>query len=159
MSEFRLTGGCQCGAVRYVLTAPPLLAYACHCTECRRVSASAFATSCAVLCDTMQLEQGDLHRYEWTVESGARRYGEFCTACGVRVRHGSEPSAGVFSLRAGTLDDQKWATPAAHTWQSSALEWFTPGKDDLLYDGQPTDYALIAERYAKLMGLNNSATS
>lgn len=159
MAEFRLTGGCQCGEVRYALTAPPLLAYACHCTECKCVSASAFATSCAVLCDTMHIEQGDLHRFDWTVESGARRYGEFCTACGVRVRHGSEPSAGVFSLRAGTLDDQKWATPAAHTWQSSALEWFTPGKDDLLYDGQPTDYAPIAERYAKLMGLNNAAST
>ena len=154
MSDFKLTGGCHCGAVRYVLTAPPLLAYACHCTECQSISASAFATSCGVLEDTMHIERGKLERIDWTVESGAHRYGEFCKACGVRVRHGSEPSLGVFSLRGGTLDDPKWATPAAHTWQSSALEWFTPPEDALLYDGQPTDYAPIAKRYAELMGLS-----
>lgn len=154
MSELQLTGGCQCGAVRYVLNAPPLMAYACHCTECQRISATAFATSCVVLQDTMQIEQGELERIDWTVESGAHRYGEFCKACGVRIRHGSEPSQGIYSLRSGTLDDPKWATPAAHTWQSSALEWFTPPEDALLYDGQPTDYAPIVERYAKLMELS-----
>ena len=102
----------------------------------------------------MNIKQGDLSRIDWKVESGAHRYGEFCTACGGRIRHGSEPSQGIYSLRGGTLDDSKWATPAAHTWQSSALEWFTPPKDALLYDGQPTDYAPIAERYAKVMGLS-----
>lgn len=153
LTDFRLTGGCQCGALRYVLTAPPLLAYACHCKECQRISASAFATSCSVLRETMHIEKGELGRIDWTVESGAHRYGEFCTVCGVRIRHGDEPSRGIFSLRGGTLDDKRWATPAAHTWQASALEWFTPPEGALLYDGQPTDYTPIMQRYAALMGL------
>ena len=153
MTEFKLTGGCHCGAVRYFLNAPPLLAYACHCTECQRITASAFSTSCGILRDTMEITAGELGRYDWTVESGAARYGEFCTTCGTRIRHGDEPSRGIYSLRGGTLDDQKWATPVAHTWQSSALPWFTPPEGSLTYDGQPEDYAPIMERYAELMGL------
>lgn len=154
MSEFRLEGGCQCGAVRYVLTAPPLLAYACHCSECRRITASAFATTCGVLRDTMHIEQGELSRYDWVVESGAHRYGDFCSVCGTRIRNGSTPDLGVYSLRAGTLDDQKWATPVAHTWQSSKVDWFTPPADALTFDGQPQDYTPIMELYAKRMGLS-----
>ena len=31
-----LTGGCQCGKVRYELTEPPVRLVACHCRECQR---------------------------------------------------------------------------------------------------------------------------
>ena len=151
MSDFRLEGGCQCGAVRYVLTAPPLMTYACHCTQCRRVSGSAFAVSCGILQDTMEITQGELSRVDWTVDSGAHRYGEFCAACGCRVRHGSVPDPGVYSLRGGTLDDQRWAEPVAHSWLASALDWFEPPQGALRFDGQPTDYGPIMERYAQRM--------
>jgi len=40
-----LTGGCPCEAVRFEVSAMPLLAYACHCTECQRWSGSAFSMS------------------------------------------------------------------------------------------------------------------
>jgi len=33
------TGGCQCGALRYVLEAEPQWLVACPCTECQRQSA------------------------------------------------------------------------------------------------------------------------
>jgi hypothetical protein len=41
-------GGCQCGAVRYVLTAEPIRTVACHCKECQRQSGSAFGMSMIV---------------------------------------------------------------------------------------------------------------
>src|SRR5439155_7686682 len=36
-------GGCACGAVRYRLTAEPLIVHACHCRDCQRLSGGAFA--------------------------------------------------------------------------------------------------------------------
>ena len=39
-----LTGGCQCGGVRYEIKAAAKLSlYVCHCTECQRQSGSAFS--------------------------------------------------------------------------------------------------------------------
>src|SRR5271167_4851648 len=38
-------GGCQCGAVRFQIAANRLVAYACHCLECQKQSASAFGIS------------------------------------------------------------------------------------------------------------------
>ena len=36
------TGCCGCGAIRYRVTAEPLISYLCHCTECQRRTSSAF---------------------------------------------------------------------------------------------------------------------
>jgi hypothetical protein len=37
-----LEGGCACGAVRYRLTAAPLIVHACHCRDCQKTTGSAF---------------------------------------------------------------------------------------------------------------------
>ena len=37
------TGGCQCGALRYEVTQAPQLVYTCHCTDCQRITSSAFS--------------------------------------------------------------------------------------------------------------------
>ena len=36
-------GGCQCGKIRYEITDAPQLVYTCHCTECQRLTGSAFS--------------------------------------------------------------------------------------------------------------------
>lgn len=38
-------GGCQCRQVRYTITGPLPAAYACHCGDCKKQSASAFSMS------------------------------------------------------------------------------------------------------------------
>ena len=43
MSDFRLTGGCQCGAVRYALLEPPSNPHICHCRMCQKAFGSFFA--------------------------------------------------------------------------------------------------------------------
>jgi hypothetical protein len=35
-----MTGGCQCGVIRYEITSFPLLLYTCNCTECQRQTAA-----------------------------------------------------------------------------------------------------------------------
>ena len=41
MPDEPLTGGCNCGGVRFELTSPPLHASYCHCTRCQRRSGAA----------------------------------------------------------------------------------------------------------------------
>ncbi|MBI1393664.1 MAG: aldehyde-activating protein [Alphaproteobacteria bacterium] len=147
----QLTGGCQCGATRYALAAPPLFAYCCHCANCQRITASAFAISCIVPKAALVFTKGAPARHEWTADSGTPRYGFFCPDCGVRIAHGQEgdgPSAAMYSLRGGTLDDRGYAAPVAHIWMSSAVPWFAVPQGDLTFEAQPKDYAPIAALYA-----------
>ena len=40
MSDKKLEGGCQCGAVRYEVTGDPVMTAICHCSMCRRANAA-----------------------------------------------------------------------------------------------------------------------
>ena len=46
--ELPLTGGCQCGKIRYEITEAPQLVYTCHCTDCQRITGSAFSLGIAL---------------------------------------------------------------------------------------------------------------
>ncbi|MDP6588038.1 MAG: GFA family protein, partial [Alphaproteobacteria bacterium] len=41
MSEYK--GRCACGAVSYEIDRTPLIVHACHCSDCQRLTGSAFA--------------------------------------------------------------------------------------------------------------------
>ena len=41
MGDFLLTGGCNCGAIRFEVTAPLVDAGYCHCTRCQRRTGTA----------------------------------------------------------------------------------------------------------------------
>ena len=51
-------GGCQCGAVRFTVTAPSGTVYVCHCRKCRKQSASAFGISVMVPRTALRVTQG-----------------------------------------------------------------------------------------------------
>ena len=142
-----LKGGCQCGKLRYEISAPPLMLYACHCTNCQKQTGSAFVLSATIVENTFSFTEGAPVKFEWTADSGTQRYGHFCGDCGGRICNGATPSIGVLSLRAGTIDDKSWVRPAGHIWVRSAQKWFKFEDNDLLFEGQPTDYTPIAERF------------
>ena len=64
------TGGCQCGALRYAITASPNLAYTCHCTDCQRLTGSAFSTGLVVAAEAFSLTQGETRPFQRTTDSG-----------------------------------------------------------------------------------------
>ncbi len=142
-----IQGGCQCGAVRYELTAPPLTIYACHCTTCQKQTGSAFVLSAAIPENALSFIKGAPAKTEWTSDAGNSRFGYFCKDCGNRIANGQAPPAGLLSLRAGTVDDTSWVRPAGHIWVKSAQGWIDFAEDDLLCDGQPTDYAPYVARF------------
>jgi hypothetical protein len=73
------TGGCQCGAVRYVLTSDPVRVVACHCKECQRQSGSAFGMSMHVKEDSLTVT-GPTKRFTRTADSGNQN-----TVCSARI--------------------------------------------------------------------------
>jgi hypothetical protein len=146
MPPLPLTGGCQCGAIRYRITGIPYVFYLCHCTECQRHTSSAFGESLRVRSAELQIE-GKLSTFRRSAESGATREGRFCPQCGVRIVHGTLGSEMV-NIKAGTLDDARWLVPAGHIWTRSKQRFMTIGADELSYEGQPADgYAAMADRW------------
>ena len=106
------TGGCQCGAVRYALLAPPLEVSVCHCRMCQKASGGpimAFArvarTDCA-------------GRAARRLRSAARAWSN---AFLQRLRDAARPiissSGRYISVTVGSLDDPEAARPDAAIWR------------------------------------------
>jgi hypothetical protein len=136
-------GDCQCRAVRYVLRAPPLTLYACHCKECQLQSSSAFGLSMRVPAESVTIT-GVTKTTGRADPSSPPVTGVFCPACGTRLMH-RRPGSDTVTIKAGTLDDTRWVVPVGHLWTKSAQASFTPVPGVLVYEGQPENYdALIA---------------
>lgn len=150
LPDLPLTGGCQCGRVRYRVKGIPFVFYLCHCRECQRHTSSAFGESLRVRSDELEID-GVLKTFVRGSESGAMREGHFCSECGVRIVHGTTGSEMV-NIKAGTLDDATWLAPAGHIWTRSRQRFFPIGEDELVYAEQPQDgYAALASRWREML--------
>ncbi len=61
MAEWNLPwrAACRCGKVELAITQPPLLAMACHCTGCQKMTASAFSLTAAVPASGFAIAKGE----------------------------------------------------------------------------------------------------
>jgi hypothetical protein len=144
-----LTGGCPCEAVRFEVSALPLLVYACHCTECQRWSGSAFSMSMPVAANSFVLTRGKPKAYRRTGASGVESTYWFCSDCGGRAYGQRDVRPDVIIVRAGTLDDTSWVRPVAHTYLRSAQPWeLTPAGE--CFDVLPSDFRPLAEKWQRL---------
>ena len=145
-----IEGSCQCGALRYEINAAPMGIYCCHCTNCQKITGSAFVLSAAVPEPAFAFTHGKPGKTEWRSDAGNSRYGHYCRDCGCRIAHGQTPSIGVLSVRAGTFDDTSWIAPAGHIWTRSAQPWIRFHEDDIIEERQPKDYMNRIERFQKM---------
>lgn len=118
-----LTGGCLCGAVRYVLRAGfRFRPYACHCTDCQTRTGSAFSLHMLFARADLTIE-GDLDAGYSAQPSGAKATIWGCAVCKTRIFAENDLRPGFGSLRCGTLDRSTEVVPAAHLWVGSKQPW------------------------------------
>jgi hypothetical protein len=115
-----LAGGCQCGAVRFVARGPVHGTFVCHCTECRRQSASAFGVSVDVDRDGLSLLAGTTRSWRRSIPSGALVC-HFCPTCGSRLWHDVDPPQARVTLKGGALDAPPDLRRAVHIWTRRKL--------------------------------------
>ena len=135
-----LTGGCQCGAVRYETTGNPHETYVCHCRECQKQSASAFGISLMVHSADVRLLQGTLHRWSRPTDRGRTLACFFCAECGSRVWHGDKDKADEISIKGGSLDEPVSLTDAIHIWTARKLPGVVIPKGARQYAGEPDTF-------------------
>ena len=78
----RIDGGCHCGFIQYEGEADPEKTAICHCTDCQKLSGSAFRTVVPVASDTFRMTAGEPTIYVKAAESGNKRQQAFCPKCG-----------------------------------------------------------------------------
>ena len=108
------TGGCLCGAVRYVVRGEPYHVGRCHCTDCRKLSGGTYTIYGQWPRDAFEV-RGELADY-----NGER----FCATCGSHI--GQIMEEGV-ELYLGPLDDAPFElAPAAELWIKRREPWLPP---------------------------------
>lgn len=131
----RITGGCQCGAVRYALSASPDHLNVCHCRMCQKASGGPFMVFGGVATDQIEWTRGTPSLYRSS--SYARR--GFCAACGTPLTYQSRDEA--ISITLGSLDDPACATPAKQLGMEARLPWL----DDLAAIPGDTTYSWMSQ--------------
>ena len=126
------TGGCQCGAIRFELKGNPEDVYACHCTECRRQSASAFGISALYRRKDLTVTSGSPKRWSRSADSGGTMDCFFCPDCGSRLWH---EWVGGISVKGGALDETP--EPQSHIWVASKLPWVILPEGIEAWPGEP----------------------
>lgn len=118
MSEARLTGGCQCGAVRYALYGPLNKPSICHCRMCQKAFGAFYAPLVGVPLDKFELTRGTLaiFRSSDAVERG------FCRDCGTPLSF-RNLSENEMNVSIGSLDDPSVAKPIIQYGIEGRLGW------------------------------------
>ena len=142
-----LTGGCQCGAVRYDILGEPLGFARCHCTDCQRQSGSAFGLSLYVTPTDVNWV-GDISQWHDVAASGRKVIRDFCPTCGTRLMNRQAEDADYVSIKAGTLDPGHDLMPRAELWTGSAQPWVQMLADVPTYEGQPETQDALRNAWA-----------
>jgi hypothetical protein len=148
MSEWKLPwdGGCRCDQTRIRVSAPPLLASACHCTGCQRMAASAFSLTLAIPSAGFDVTAGNpvvggLH--------GPTRH-FFCPRCMSWMFTRPERMDEFVNLRPSVLDDHRWFVPFIEVWIQERLPWAsTPAVHSFATQPPFEDYAKLIEEFAR----------
>jgi hypothetical protein len=110
--------------VRYRLNATPLIVHACHCTDCQRITGSAFVVN--IWIEREFVEVFGTRPKSFTLRKGTGRDHEvfFCGACGTYVWSRYQQVAGdALFVRAGTLDKPRAVKPDVHIFTRSKTPW------------------------------------
>lgn len=149
LPSFPVEGGCQCRAVRYRITAPPLSVYNCYCRDCQRQSGGTHTMSMPIKREHVVLLRGELTAFDKAADSGriVRMLG--CVRCGTKVWNEPLSAMALLMLKPGTLDDISWAVPIGSIWTASKPPWVAIDESQLNFAGQPADRQPLFDAWAK----------
>jgi hypothetical protein len=113
-----LTGGCQCGAVRYRMDVTPDYTVICHCRMCQKASGSPFMAFGGVPLSSFAVTRGSISRFRSSdvVERG------FCAACGTPLTYQLVDGRRI-AICLGSLDDPNAVVPEEQLGTEPRVHW------------------------------------
>ena len=103
-----MSGGCQCGKVRYTVKLDPAKAYLCHCRMCQRATGGVSIAFIGLKKDDIRWETGP----DWYASSPIARR-PFCSNCGTPLGFAFNDGEGM-DITVGSLDDPYGIEPHWH---------------------------------------------
>ena len=113
-----LTGGCQCGAIRFAVSAAPAKVSICHCRMCQKASGAPFASFA-------DIEKSD---FTWTrgtpsaFRSSSIAERDFCPACGTPLSFRRIDGPRI-EIMTGAFDRPDRVIPTQQFGTESRLGW------------------------------------
>ena len=114
-----VSGGCQCGAVRYHATEMLDNSHICHCRMCQKAMGNIFAALVAAPREAITWTRGTPARFRSSehVDRG------FCRDCGTPLFYDNTEGPRV-NFTIGSLDHPELFPPHANTGQEGQVPWF-----------------------------------
>ena len=113
-----LTGGCQCGAIRFALKTTPNKVSICHCRMCQKAVGSPFASFAEIDRDNFAWTRGQPAAFRSS--SIAERF--FCAACGTPLAFGRIDGPRI-EIMTGSFDRPDRVIPTRQYGTESRLGW------------------------------------
>ena len=114
-----VTGGCQCGAVRYRATSVLDSAHICHCRMCQKAVGNVFAALIGIPREAFEWTRGtpSLFQSSDPVNRG------FCANCGTPLLYDYTASKHL-NVTIGSLDDPSAFPPQVQFGTEARMPWF-----------------------------------
>lgn len=115
-----VTGGCQCGAVRYRAEGPLAYPHICHCRMCQKAAGIYFMPLANAQKQSFTVTRGEI---AWFQSSDPVRRG-FCRDCGTPLIF-ETISAEHLNIVLGSLDDPAAVQPREQFGLEAKMPWFS----------------------------------
>jgi hypothetical protein len=125
-----LTGGCNCGAVRFEVTEPLVAASYCHCSRCQRRSGAAASPNARPVPGSFRILAGEDVLRAWTPEQGWEKW--FCGECGSAMFSRNPTDHDQVGIRMGAFDSDPGVRPSRRQFVAYAASW-----EEIPADGLP----------------------
>ena len=123
-----IQGSCTCGQCSFESSGEMFDVLHCHCSNCRKLTGSVFATYGAVLLDHFQWLCDPASMTEIHTSRDVVRY--FCNTCGSMMASTDEKEQNKIYLSVGVLDSGANVKPEYHQYVASKVHWYEI-KDEL----------------------------
>lgn len=120
----RMTGGCQCGRVRYSAEVESDEAYLCHCRMCQRATGGVSIAFVNVPVSGIEWQSGP----DW-YQSSPIAHRPFCSTCGTPLGFAFLENGENIDLTVGSFDDPSRFRPAHHYAVESMHEAWIDTRD------------------------------
>jgi hypothetical protein len=133
----RYTGGCLCGALRYVAKGEPLCAGHCYCADCRKASGSGFIPFMGFLSSAVRFS-GQTRIFTSKSARGTDAVRNSCPVCASLVFGGEVGKDDQFTIYAGSLDDPSTFRPTIAIFTRNRPIWAVMPPDLTIFEALPS---------------------